>query len=198
MSFNLLMLVTDRWSGICWDFHRSDRKEKATITLLKHLFNLGASIWYRTNEVDNELNAQKPEIKAYINSQFMTLEPSAPYTRAQLGMLNAQGVGIVKERICGMTIGPNLPDCDLNSMLTAGFGQKSLVLLCIFTIEYPDVLTIILGTGLLTYPHRLIQIWIHSHDTSHNVSEHHLCIDDWPREYIYMKKVRQKELNFRT
>jgi hypothetical protein len=30
----------------------------------------------------------------YINSQFMTVEPSAPYTRAQLGMLNAQGVGM--------------------------------------------------------------------------------------------------------
>jgi hypothetical protein len=47
--------------------------------------------------------------KAYVDSQFVKVEPSAPYTRAQLGHAERSG-GVVKERIRTMAIGANLPE----------------------------------------------------------------------------------------
>jgi hypothetical protein len=60
-------------------------------------------------EVDNELTTQKPEVEAYFDSQFMKVEPSTPYTGAQLGGAERSG-GVVKERIRTMGIESNFPE----------------------------------------------------------------------------------------
>jgi hypothetical protein len=39
-GFNSLMLVTDRWSGYCWDYYLSNREADTIITALKRLFGL--------------------------------------------------------------------------------------------------------------------------------------------------------------
>jgi Reverse transcriptase (RNA-dependent DNA polymerase) len=112
MGFNSLMLITDRWCGFCWDYYLSDRKATTIITALKHLFGIlkrQYKIEPKTVEVDNELTTQKPEVEAYFDSQFMKVEPSAPYTGAQLGGAERSG-GVVKERIRAMGIGSNFPE----------------------------------------------------------------------------------------
>ena len=104
------MLVTDRWSGLCWHYYHSDHKAK-TIIDLKHLFGIlkrQYNIEPQIVEVDNELTTQKPEVNAYFDRQHVKVEPSAPYTRAQLGGAERSG-GVVKERIRTMAIGANLP-----------------------------------------------------------------------------------------
>jgi hypothetical protein len=111
-GFTSLMLITDRWSGLCWDYYLSDRTAKTIITVLKHLFGTlkrQFNIEPKIAEVDNELTSQKPEVEAYLNSQFMKVEPSAPYTGAQLGGAERSG-GVVKEKIRTMAIGANLPE----------------------------------------------------------------------------------------
>jgi len=103
------MLVTDRWSGLCWDYYLSDRKAKTILTAINHLFGTllrQYEIKPKIVEVDNELTTQKPEVKAFFYSQYLTVEPSAPYTAAQLGGAERSG-GVVKERIRTMAIGAN-------------------------------------------------------------------------------------------
>jgi hypothetical protein len=107
MDFNSLMLVTDRWCGLCWDYYLSDRKAKTIITVLKHIFGIlkrQYDIEPKPVEVDNELATQKPEAEAHFDCQFMKVEPSVPYTGAQLGGAERSG-GVVKERIRTMAIG---------------------------------------------------------------------------------------------
>jgi Reverse transcriptase (RNA-dependent DNA polymerase) len=112
-GFNSLMLVTDRWSGLYWDYYLSDRKAKTIISALKHLFGTlkrQCSILPKVAELDNELTSQKPDVQAYLeNAEFMRVEPSAPYTGAQNGGAERSG-GVLKNEIRAMAIGANLPD----------------------------------------------------------------------------------------
>ena len=59
-GFTSLMLITDRWSGLCWDYYLSDRTAKTIITVLKHLFGTlkrQFNIEPKIAEVDNELTS---------------------------------------------------------------------------------------------------------------------------------------------
>ena len=59
----------DRWSGPCRDYDLSDRKARTIITVPKHLFEIlkrQYDIELNIVEADNELNPQKPEVKAYL------------------------------------------------------------------------------------------------------------------------------------
>jgi hypothetical protein len=80
-GFNSLILATDRWSNLYWDYYLSDRKAKTIIAALKHLFGTlkRLDIQPKVAEMDNELTTQKPEVKACLeNTEFMKVEPSAP------------------------------------------------------------------------------------------------------------------------
>jgi hypothetical protein len=112
-GFNSLMLVTDRWSGYCWDYYLPNRKAKTIIAALKHLFGM-LKRQYRIEpkvvEVDNELTTQKPDVRNYLeNTEFMKVEPSAPYTQGQNGGAERSG-GVLKDEIRTMAIAANLPD----------------------------------------------------------------------------------------
>jgi hypothetical protein len=52
---------------------------------------------------------KKTKVKAFLEGQFIKLEPSAPYTGAQLGGAERSG-GVEKEKIHTMAIGANLPE----------------------------------------------------------------------------------------
>ena len=94
-GFNSLMLVTDRWSGYCWDYYLSNREADTIIAALKHLFGLllrQFNIKPKIAEMDNELTTQKPKVKIFLEGeQHMVLEASAPYTNSQIGGAERSG-----------------------------------------------------------------------------------------------------------
>jgi hypothetical protein len=55
-------------------------------------------------ETNNVLTTQKPGVKDHLERKCMRLEPSAPYTGAQLGDTERSG-SVVKDRIRTMAIG---------------------------------------------------------------------------------------------
>jgi len=77
-GYTSLMLVTDRWSGMCWDYYLSDRKASTIIAALEHFFGMlkrQYDIEPRAAEVDNELTDRKPEVRAYLEKkEYMTIE----------------------------------------------------------------------------------------------------------------------------
>jgi hypothetical protein len=78
------VLITDRWSGRCWDYYLSNREADTTIAAFKHHFGLllrQFNIKPKTVEMDNELITQKPKVRTFLeDEQHMVLEPSAAYT----------------------------------------------------------------------------------------------------------------------
>ena len=59
-------------------------------------------------QYDIELADRKPEVRAYLEKkEFMIIEPSAPYTGAELG--SALG-GVAKDKTRTMAIATNFPD----------------------------------------------------------------------------------------
>ena len=70
-GFTSLMLVTDRWSGMNWDYYMSDRRADTIIKALDHLFGVFKrqySIEPKVIECDNEITTQKPEVKTYLEN----------------------------------------------------------------------------------------------------------------------------------
>ena len=110
-GFTSLMLITDRWSGLCWDYYMSNREGDTIIAALTHFFGMldrQYNIQPKVMEVDNELTTQKPKVKAFLEKECIKLEPSAPYTGVQLGGAERPG-GTIKDKIRTMGIGANLP-----------------------------------------------------------------------------------------
>ena len=111
-GFTSLMIITDRWSGLCWDYYMSNREADTIIAALTNFFGMlkrQYEIQPTVVEVDNELTTQKPKVKAFLEKEFIKLEPSAPYTGAQLGGAERPG-GVIKEKTRTMAIGANLPE----------------------------------------------------------------------------------------
>ena len=110
-GYTSLMIITDRWSGLCWDYYMSNRETETIIAALTHFFGMldrQYDIQPKVIEVDNELTTQKPKVKAFLEKECVKLEPSAPYTGAQLGGAERPG-GAIKDKIRTMGIGANLP-----------------------------------------------------------------------------------------
>jgi hypothetical protein len=63
------------------------------------------SIELKVVGVDNELTTQKPDVRNHLeNTEFMKVEPSAPYTQGQNG--GAERLrGVLKDETCTMAIG---------------------------------------------------------------------------------------------
>ena len=96
-GYTSLMIITDRWSGLCWDYYMSNRETETIIAALTHFFGMldrQYDIQPKVIEVDNELTTQKPKVKAFLEKECVKLEPSAPYTGAQLGGAERPGGAI--------------------------------------------------------------------------------------------------------
>lgn len=113
MGFNSVLLVTDRWSGLCWEYYMSDRKARTIISALRHFFGMlkrQYDIEPKIVEADNEITTVKPEFKAYlINEEKVIVEPSAPYTNSQIGGAERSG-GAIKDKVRTMAIASKLPE----------------------------------------------------------------------------------------
>ena len=72
------MLITDRWSGLCWDYYMSNPGGDTIIAALTHFFGMldrQYDIQPKVMEVDNELTTQKPKVKAFLEKECIKLEP---------------------------------------------------------------------------------------------------------------------------
>ena len=106
------MLVTDKFSGMQWDFYFIDNRPARTIikTLSNFLLFLKNhyNITVKVIEADNEIATVKPEVRRWLASQGVTIEPSAPDTQAQNGGAERSG-GVNKEKSRAMRLDANLP-----------------------------------------------------------------------------------------
>ena len=106
------MLVTDRYSGILWDFYSKDnRPGKSIIRLLdiivqflKKQYNIAVKVI----ECDGEIATTKPEVARWCTAQAIRLEPLALDTQAQNGGAERSG-GVVKDKSRAMRLDANLP-----------------------------------------------------------------------------------------
>ena len=108
-GYKYLLLITDRWSGLAWDYYLKDRTFESITAALSHLFGYLQQQYQlkpTVVECDNELS--KPVFEAYFNQRYIRLEPSAPYTQAQNGGAERSG-GVIKDKIRSMRAGAKLP-----------------------------------------------------------------------------------------
>ena len=107
-GYRYLLLITDRWSGLAWDYYLKDRAFETITTALSHLFGSLQQYQIRPTvvECDNELS--QPVFEDYFHQLFIRIEPSAPYTQAQNGGAERSG-GVIKDKIRSMRAGAKLP-----------------------------------------------------------------------------------------
>lgn len=106
-----IMLVTDRWSGYIWDFYLDDRSAETIIEAFKTLFGvLERRFNFKPSviECDNEIYQRKLQVRQFLESLFITIEPSAPETQAQNGGAERSG-GVIKNKARAMRSGARLP-----------------------------------------------------------------------------------------
>lgn len=105
------MLITDRFSGMQWDFYFTDNRPARSIIktlsnfflFMKNHFNIAIKVI----ESDNEITTVKPEVERWLASQGITVEPSAPDTQDQNGGAERSG-GVNKEKSRAMRLDANL------------------------------------------------------------------------------------------
>jgi hypothetical protein len=106
------MLITDRFSGLQWDFYFTDNRTGKSI--IKKLSNFVEFLRNQYNitpkviEADNEIVTVKQEVYQWIQSLGILVEPSAPDTQAQNGGAERSG-GVNKEKSRAMRLDANLP-----------------------------------------------------------------------------------------
>src|SRR5262249_46187547 len=103
-GYKYLMLVTDRYTGLVWDFYLENRTAKSIINALSYLLDVLKQTYDLKPEViecDNEITSQKPQVNQFIHSYRIKLEPSAPHTQSQNGGAERSG-GVIKEKIRAM------------------------------------------------------------------------------------------------
>ena len=90
------MLVTDRSTGLIWDFYLADRKSRTIINSLSYLLDFlkqHYNLVPKVVECDNELTTQKPKIFRFLQGRRIKVQPSAPYTHnPKMVVLSARGV----------------------------------------------------------------------------------------------------------
>lgn len=106
------MLITDKFSGFQWDFYFTDNRTAKSITktltdFIQFLRNQ-YGITPKTIEADNEITTVKPDVRRWLQSQGIVIEPSAPDTQAQNGGAERSG-GVNKEKSRAMRLDANLP-----------------------------------------------------------------------------------------
>ncbi|KAL5371266.1 hypothetical protein DPSP01_014784 [Paraphaeosphaeria sporulosa] len=105
------MLITDKFSGLQWDFYFTDNRTAKSIIRILSTFLLFLKNHYnitvKTIEADNEIATVKPEVERWLATQGIIIEPSAPDTQAQNGGAERSG-GVNKEKSRAMRLDANL------------------------------------------------------------------------------------------
>ena len=104
------LLVTDRWSGIVWDYYLRNREGVGIATALASLFGILERQYQlkpRVVECDNEFNTGP--IKAYLLRQSVRIEPFTPNTPAQNRGAERSG-GVIASEARAMRAGVRLPE----------------------------------------------------------------------------------------
>ncbi|KAJ3454849.1 hypothetical protein MRS44_013449 [Fusarium solani] len=107
-----VMLITDRWSGMIWDYYLVERKTGPIINVLNDLFGIlerQYQIKPKVIECDNEIPRDGGTIFAFLHTRHIKVEPSAPNTQAQNGGAEASG-SIIKAKARAMRVGARLPE----------------------------------------------------------------------------------------
>jgi hypothetical protein len=107
-----MMLITDRWSGMIWDYYLVERKTGPIINVLTDLFGIlerQYQIKPKVIECDNEIPRDRGTIFAFLHTRHIKVEPSAPNTQAQNGGAEASG-SIIKAKARAMRVGARLPE----------------------------------------------------------------------------------------
>jgi len=106
------MLITDRFSGLAWDFYFKDNRPARTIIKLLKEFVQFMKVQFRVTvkviESDNEIFSVKQDVHKWCVSEGIVIEPSAPDTQAQNGGAERSG-GVIKEKSRAMRLDANLP-----------------------------------------------------------------------------------------
>ncbi|EED19147.1 hypothetical protein TSTA_024690 [Talaromyces stipitatus ATCC 10500] len=110
-GFKCLILVTDRYSGLIWDYYLTDWKQETILMALQHLFNyLDRQYKIKPLKIkcDNEILKQ-PKVKDWLHSQeHVDIKPSPPDTQALDGAAERSG-GVVKDKARAMRDAVKLP-----------------------------------------------------------------------------------------
>lgn len=85
-GYKNLMLISDRYSVLSWDFYLEDRTAQSIINALSYLFNLLEQIYNLKHEIvecNNEITTQQPRVFQFLQARRLKVEPLAPYTQAK-------------------------------------------------------------------------------------------------------------------
>ena len=111
-GYTSLMLITDRWSGLTWDFYLQDRKAKSIIAAINALFQILEKRYHaipKVVECDNEITEVKPKVRIWLKSKAIRIEPSAPRTQSQNGGAE-RSRGVIKEKGRAMRASSKFPE----------------------------------------------------------------------------------------
>ena len=104
-GFNSLMLITDRFSGLSFDFYLTERTTSSINAILHYIIErlkLQYDVKTKVIESDGEMTVMKPGVRDFIqNHKFISVEPSAPYSQDQNGGAERAG-GVIKEKARAM------------------------------------------------------------------------------------------------
>ena len=110
-DYTSLMLITDRWAGLIWDFYLQDRTAQSIITALDALFKILEKRYQITPKVvecDNEITKVKPQVRIWLEGKAIKIEPSAPQTQSQNSGAECSG-GVIKEKGRAMRASSKFP-----------------------------------------------------------------------------------------
>ncbi len=100
-GYTHLLLISDRASGMAWDYYLQDRSAKSLIRALESFFGLITNR-YKVKplvvECDNEFSSVNAAVRQWLESKHLKIDGSAPYTQAQNG--GAERIGAtIKEKV---------------------------------------------------------------------------------------------------
>jgi hypothetical protein len=111
-GYTSLMMFTDRWSGLIWDFYLQDRKATSIIAAINALFQILEKRYHaipKVVECDNEITEVKPKVRTWLENKAVKIEPSAPRTQSQNGGAERSG-GVIKMKGQAMRSSSKFPE----------------------------------------------------------------------------------------
>jgi hypothetical protein len=109
-DYKYLILVTDRYTRLIWDYYLPNHQGETILAALKHLFgylNRQFKIKPQKIECDNEI-LMRPIIREWLKKdQYMVIKPLPPYVKEPDGAAKRSG-GIVKDKAHTMQIDSKL------------------------------------------------------------------------------------------
>ena len=82
-GYRYLLLITDRWSGLVWDYYLTSRESESINPAINYFLNTLEKQYQlspKVVECDNEF--MKPIITTILTKRFIKMEPLAPNTPA--------------------------------------------------------------------------------------------------------------------